>query len=189
MHGTHPPSLWTLAELRFGTAVGLEFAATAVCRHLTTGAAGIVLGTVVVGGAFLLPWRYAGGLAVTAWAFLTGFVVNTGGQLSFGPDDARHLVDLAAAAVLVSCAVAIARIGAWSTHSQPHRRIPAAHGAYLGTRTSSRPWMHSMRSSLPGPIESPSSWRGVSTAARTTTVWPVIRLTRSSVRGRRASTR
>ncbi len=31
-----------------------------------------------------------------------------------------------------------------------------------GTRTSSRPWMHSMCSSRPGPIESPSSWRGVS---------------------------
>src|SRR3712207_7532923 len=49
--------------------------------------------------------------------------------------------------------------------------------------------MHSMRSSRPGPMESPSSWRGVSAEARTTTVRPVIRLTRSSVRGCLVSTR
>ena len=58
-----------------------------------------------------------------------------------------------------------------------------------GTRTRSRPWMHSMCSSRPGPTESPSSWRGVSAAARIDTVRPVIRLIVSSVCGRLASTR
>ena len=49
--------------------------------------------------------------------------------------------------------------------------------------------MHSMCSSRPGPTESPSSWRGVSAAARIDTVRPVIRLIVSSVRVRLASTR
>ena len=38
----------------------------------------------------------------------------------------------------------------------------AADSRQRGTRTSSRPWTHCIRSSRPGPMESPSSWRGVS---------------------------
>ena len=58
-----------------------------------------------------------------------------------------------------------------------------------GTRTSRRPWMHSMRSSRPGPIESPSSWRGVSVGGADHDEAPVIRLTSSSVCLRFSSTR
>jgi hypothetical protein len=170
MRTTTTPSLSTVPDVRFGGAVGLLFAATAVCQHLVpTADGGLVLATIVALTSLTLPARYAVGLAASAWALLTGFFVNVGGQLTFSSDDVRR------ALVLVVVATVAATLGKVSAHR--------------GTRTSSRPWMHSIRSSLPGPIESPSSCRGVSTAARTTTVRPVIRWTSSSLRERRASTR
>lgn len=97
------PSLWSEPEVRFGAAAGLLFAATAVCRHLPTTEGALVLGAIVAGGALTLPARYAAGLGVAAWAFLTGFVFNAGGQLTFTAGDVRRAVMLVVAASVVAC--------------------------------------------------------------------------------------
>ncbi|MCW2793540.1 MAG: hypothetical protein JWO76_2638 [Nocardioides sp.] len=119
MSSTPHPSLWSLPGVGFASAAGLELAATAVCRQLPAPAGGLVLVAIGVGGSLLLPWRYAVALAVTTWAFLTGFVVHDGGQLTFTPGDLRHAAALVGAAALVSRVATLAR----------HRRRVRAAGA------------------------------------------------------------
>jgi len=55
--------------------------------------------------ALALPLRYAALTGVTGWAFLTGFVVNADGSLTFARGDLEHLAML----LVLSAALSVAR--------------------------------------------------------------------------------
>ncbi|MGY0389200.1 hypothetical protein ACWZJV_19725 [Nocardioides sp. WG-D5] len=52
--------------------------------------------------ALTLTLPYALLLALTGWGLVTGFAVNTGGQLTFAPSDLRHLALLLALGCVAS---------------------------------------------------------------------------------------
>ena len=117
-------------ELRLGLAVLAVAAAAAVCAR--TGA-GVTAGLVVMAavgavGSLVLPVRLAGVAGLSAWAFLTGFVVHVGGRLTLHQADLARLGLLLAATVLASIS---AHVHVWATrpvglgdaqHLAGHRR-------------------------------------------------------------------
>lgn len=93
--------------MRFGIATGavvvtLEVAALAGLGPVPTAVAAI-LAAGLAGG--LLPSVVGACLGVIAWAFFTGFDVNSYGQLTFTGPDLLRLAVFAAATVLLAAAV------------------------------------------------------------------------------------
>ena len=162
-------SLTDVAAVRFGVAGLAVVAVTTTCRLLHPGLGHVVLAYAAATWALclVLPWAYAAGIGATAWACLTGFVVNELGQLTFARSDLLRLLLLMSVA-LGGAAVSIVRHET-VVRGETGRPFRDGLSGQRGTRTSRRPWRHSIRSSRPGPTESPSSWRGVSAEARTTT--------------------
>ena len=119
-------------ETRMGLGVGLVAVLTAVLHTVGAGptAGLVVLGLVVVLAAAALPWALATLVAISAWAFLTGFLANALGVLTFGYADlVRAGVLLAAAAVAAAGRTTGAR-GRLRARSGPlpmGRADPAAH--------------------------------------------------------------
>jgi hypothetical protein len=90
-------------EVRAATAFGLLFALAAVCvaAHVD-----VTMGLIAYLGScglvsLGLSLGYAELVALSAWGFLTGFVVNRGGELTFRPADLEHLAALLALAAAV----------------------------------------------------------------------------------------
>lgn len=88
-------------------AVGALFAMAAVLAHVHVGVpAGLAAYALVCClGAVLVTPGLAAVVGLSGWGFLTGFVVNTGGRLSFAGSDLRHLV------LLLVLPVAVAALG------------------------------------------------------------------------------
>ncbi|MBO0691764.1 MAG: hypothetical protein J2P58_02605 [Acidimicrobiaceae bacterium] len=97
-------SLWRVFAVRAGVAAGAMFVLAAVFTSLQVGLLVGLVGYVACCGlaALALPLRYAVLTGLTGWAFLTGFVVNVDGQLTFAPADLRHLALLLALSAAVS---------------------------------------------------------------------------------------
>jgi hypothetical protein len=97
-------SVWGVFAVRAGMAGAAMFALAAVFTTLRVGLLVGLLGYVGCCGlaALALPLRYAVLTGLTGWAFLTGFVVNVDGQLTFGAGDLRHLALLLALSSAVS---------------------------------------------------------------------------------------
>lgn len=112
MTGTsRTPSLMVLPEVRFGFAEAAVLVAATVCHDLGVSVqVGLVLlALVVVVSAAYLPPRFTVVVALSAWAFLTGFVVNAGGQLSFHPADLDRMGVLVLVALLAATLPAFIR--------------------------------------------------------------------------------
>jgi len=108
---TQSPWLSDLPEVRFGLAAGAVAALVTVCVRLGVDAAtalALVAGVVAAAGV-ALPRRFAAAVALSAWGFLTGFVVNTGGQLTFGPADLDRLGVLVIVALVAATVPALTR--------------------------------------------------------------------------------
>jgi hypothetical protein len=91
-------------ELRLGLVLLAVALAVAVG---TRSGAGVPLGlavvtTLAVAASLTLPMRLAVLTGLSAWAFLTGFVVNLGGRLTFHQEDVARLGVLLAATALAS---------------------------------------------------------------------------------------
>jgi hypothetical protein len=94
-------------EVRLGICVAVSFVCATLLHVVEAGPwAGAVTTLLVVAvGATTLPLLLAAGLGATGWGFVTGFVVNTGGQLTFDPADLVRLTLMVSAAVLAAAAV------------------------------------------------------------------------------------
>jgi hypothetical protein len=99
-----------LPVARFGLSFFGFLVLSVACERLEVGTpTGLaVLSVAVVVAAGLLPLRYAVPTALLAWGCVTGFVVNTAGQLSFTQQDLAHL------GLLTGLAVAASGIAAFS---------------------------------------------------------------------------
>ncbi|WGL51560.1 hypothetical protein P5P86_16525 [Nocardioides sp. BP30] len=113
--------LTDVAAVRAGWGFALLFGLAALLAHthadLAAGLFGF-LGACAL-AALTVPFGYAVLLGLSGWGFLTGFVVNSGGQLSFAGSDLGHLALL----VALSAAVAVLRPrGAAHTRAARQRR-------------------------------------------------------------------
>ena len=130
--GTERRSLLVeVPELRLGLVV-LAVAATATAGART--GAGVPLGLVVVcslaaAGSLALPARLAGLTGLAAWAFLTGFVVHTGGRLTFDRADLTRLGLVLTASLLAS---ALARAVRAMRAASPHMHVRSSRPVGLG---------------------------------------------------------
>lgn len=99
--------LWRIFAVRAGAcAVALFVLAAVFARLQVTVAVGLVAYIAACGlAALVLPLRYALLLGLTGWGFLTGFVVNVGGELTFAVGDLRDLGLLLALPAAVSVLV------------------------------------------------------------------------------------
>lgn len=117
-------SLWGVAAVRGGAAVGVMFALAAVLTQLSvgvaTGVTAYAAGCGLSALALSIGWACAVGLS--GWAFLTGFVVNVGGQLTFTHRDLEHLALLLALSAAVS--LLRPRGSVRRTDSEARRRDP-----------------------------------------------------------------
>ena len=109
--GMRVPSLIEVVEVRAGIAAGalLTLAAVVTAAHTSApiGTLGY-LGLCLFAAAALTPmWAAAIGLA--GWGFLTGFVVNAGGQLTFHARDLERLAALVVLSLATSVGVAVLR--------------------------------------------------------------------------------
>lgn len=97
-------TLWNLSAVRAGWAGAGMLILAAVFVQADVGLLTGLLGYLAACGlaALALPVRYAVLVGLTGWAFLTGFVVNVGGQLTFAGGDLRHLALLLALPAAVS---------------------------------------------------------------------------------------
>ena len=97
--------------MRFGLAEAAVLVAATACHVVAVARpVGVVLlALVVVAAAAYLPPRFTVAVAVSAWAFLTGFVVHAGGQLTFQAADLDRLGLLVLVASLAASAVASVR--------------------------------------------------------------------------------
>ena len=121
-----------VAETRMGLGVGLVAVLTTVLHAVGAGptAGLVVLGLVVVATAAALPWALATLVALSAWAFLTGFLANALGVLTFGYADlVRAGVLLAAAGAGVAATAIVSRgpLRARSGLLPMGRQVPATH--------------------------------------------------------------
>lgn len=105
---TRTSSLTDLPEVRFGFAEGALLVAATVCSRLDVGVQWglVLLGAITAVACVVLPLRFSVGVAVSAWAFLTGFVVHVGGQLTFGATDLERMGFLVLVALLAAVAAA-----------------------------------------------------------------------------------
>jgi len=98
------PQLRDEPGIRFGIAHAVLIAVLLVAGLLGLGSTAtevlvvLVMGLVSAG----LPWPLRPVIGVIAWAFVTGFVVNAAGQLTFDGADDRRLVVFVAAIVAVA---------------------------------------------------------------------------------------
>lgn len=100
------PTLGDVPQVRFAVVNGVVFLTATVCHVLRVGVptGAVAMGSLLVLSCLALPVRYAAATGLCAWAFLTGFVVNTGGQLTFAHDDLTRMLLLVAVGVLTSSA-------------------------------------------------------------------------------------
>ncbi|WP_406023753.1 hypothetical protein OH802_28690 [Nocardioides sp. NBC_00850] len=96
-----------VTAVRAGAAAAMLLVATAVLTVAGVGFSACLVTMVALstGAALMLTVPYALLLALTGWGLVTGFAVNTGGQLTFAASDLRHLallLALGAAASLYS---------------------------------------------------------------------------------------
>ena len=124
---TRTPSLTDLPEVRFGFAeAALLVAATACCRLDVGVPYGLVLLAAITAVACaILPPRFSAGVAVSAWAFLTGFVVHVGGQLTFGGTDLERMGFLVLVALLAAAAAAVVPRGGRRRPDPSYDEAPA----------------------------------------------------------------
>jgi hypothetical protein len=92
--------LWHVSAVRFGAGHGVVLALTAVVAALGLDgpAAFVAFGVVTVAWSMRLPLGAASALALTSWAYLTGFAENRYGELTFHPGDLLRLALLLGAA-------------------------------------------------------------------------------------------
>lgn len=103
----------------FGIATGLEVITFFIAGLAGLDAIATAAAVVIVAGlaAARLPWLVAVALGVIAWAFFTGFVENTFGQLTFAAGDLVRLGAFAGATVVLAHVVRrAARIGSEVGH-------------------------------------------------------------------------
>jgi len=97
-------SLWGVLAVRAGVAEAAMFALAALFARLGVGVVTGVLAyaacCVLAGIVLTVGWACAVG--VSGWAFLTGFVVNAYGRLTFAQSDLEHLALLLALSAAVS---------------------------------------------------------------------------------------
>jgi hypothetical protein len=107
MNRATPHALREVPEVRFGLAQAAVLVAATLCERLGADVATgtVVLTGVAAAGSVRLPLRLAALVGLSAWAFVTGFVVNAGGQLTFGAADLDRLV-LVELVALVAAVVA-----------------------------------------------------------------------------------
>jgi hypothetical protein len=106
-------SLFDVAAVRAGAAFATLFALAAVFVATRVDVGTGFLAYLALCGLFALalPPRLAFLVSLSGWGFLTGFVVNRGGQLTFAVPDLAHLTVL----VTVGTAVSVLR------PRRPHR--------------------------------------------------------------------
>lgn len=106
MTTTTTPRLIDETGIRFGLAHAVLIAVLVVAGLLGLGRAPtealvvVAMGVVSAG----LPWTLRPVVAVIAWAFVTGFVVNAAGALTFGGADDRRLLVFVVAIVALAAA-------------------------------------------------------------------------------------
>jgi hypothetical protein len=98
------PRLVDEQGIRFGLAEGaLVLAAlVAAALHLPLAAALVLLALAAFGGGYATSLGWAVVVGLSAWAYFTGFLENTLGQLTLAPHDLTRLVALALVAVVGS---------------------------------------------------------------------------------------
>lgn len=126
---TRTPSLTDLPEVRFGFAEAALLVVATACSRLDVG---VPVGLVMLGGitavaCVVLPLRFSVGVGLSAWAFLTGFVVHVGGQLTFGAADLERMGFLVLVALLAAAAAAAVQHGGLAVR-QVVRRAPVGSG-------------------------------------------------------------
>lgn len=106
-----PPGLRDLPEVRFGFAEASLLVAATFCARLGVDVrvGQVMLVAVAVAACLALPVRFAVVVGLSAWAFLTGFVVNAVGQLSFHPADLDRMGVLVLVALLAATLPAFIR--------------------------------------------------------------------------------
>lgn len=109
--------LTSVPEVHLGVANVVVLLVATICHTLTVGVrpADVVMLLIVALSCVGLPVRYAALTGLSAWGFLTGFVVNDGGLLTFATADLLRL------AILVGLGVTVSAVA----HSQPRRRKAA----------------------------------------------------------------
>ncbi|MFI5626477.1 hypothetical protein ACIA03_23660 [Nocardioides sp. NPDC051685] len=87
-----------VTAVRAAAATAVLLVTTAVLTVLGVGSSAWLITMVALStaAALTLTVPYALLLALTGWGLVTGFAVNTGGQLTFAASDLRHLVLLVA---------------------------------------------------------------------------------------------
>jgi hypothetical protein len=85
-------------EVRLGLAAAVAFVALPVVRLLPPHDALVGYAAGLMIAAAVLPILQGQLLAVTVWGLVTGFAVNSGGQLTFAPNDLARLAALIGAA-------------------------------------------------------------------------------------------
>lgn len=118
--------VFEVVAVRAAIAFGVLFALAAVCTsaHVTLTVGLIVYVAACAFAALTLSLGYAELVALSAWGFLTGFVVNRGGRLTFHPTDVEHLALL----LVLAAVVVVSR----------NTRLGFAHASSRGPRQGSR---------------------------------------------------
>ncbi|MEU6137140.1 hypothetical protein [Nocardioides sp. NPDC047086] len=93
-----------VTAVRAGAAAAVLLVATAVLTVVGVGFSAwlTIIVALSTGAALTLTVPYALLLALTGWGLVTGFAVNTGGQLTFSAGDLRHLALLLALGLVAS---------------------------------------------------------------------------------------
>ncbi|MER7557174.1 hypothetical protein ABTZ46_09555 [Nocardioides sp. NPDC126508] len=93
-----------VTAVRAAAAAAVLLVATAVLTVVGVGFSAWLITMVALstGAALTLTVPYALLLALTGWGLVTGFAVNTGGQLTFAASDLRHLALLLALGVVAA---------------------------------------------------------------------------------------
>jgi len=124
---TRPQGLLDLPEVRFGFAEAALLVTVTVCGRLgldvSTGL--VVLAAVAATSCAVLPLRFSWAVGLSAWAFLTGFVVNAVGQLSFRPADLDRMGVLVLVAMLAATLPAFIRRARAVVATDPARPVEA----------------------------------------------------------------
>lgn len=104
IHPTIHPTVLDQPGARLGIAGGTLFVGAAACVAVPLPGWSGVVALLVLTTAWcrFLPLAHSLVLAVAGWAFATGFVVNTAGQLTFAPADLARLGLYVATAVLAA---------------------------------------------------------------------------------------